>query len=96
MRVGDRLVRFDATYTGGPSFLAESNSTKILKKRRSCSTMALLDHVVLLIPRRLALLCRIGQQKKSDSMKNYNGGRIFSTLSNGDVSISRNLQERRR
>ena len=28
-------------------------------------------------------------------MKNYDGGRIFSILSNGDVSIIQNLQKRR-
>lgn len=53
--------------------------------------MALLNHVALLIPPKLALLCRTKQQKKGDLIKNYNGGRIFSTLYNKDAIIDRNL-----
>lgn len=34
-------------------------------------------------------------KEKFDSWKNYDGGRIFLILSNGNVSIIQNLQERR-
>lgn len=36
-----------------------------------------------------------GSKKEVNAMKNYDGGRLFTILSSGDVSIGRKFQKRR-